>query len=112
MTALGVGLKVDADVLPAELKQQLKDGKVNLDDPATTLALLKLNAVIGVTGFFNKQGTLRAVGIQCAICHSVVDNSFAPGIGHRRDGWANRDLNIGAIIGLSPNLKPVADLLQ
>jgi hypothetical protein len=66
---------------------------------------------VGVTGFFNKQGTLRAVGIQCAICHSTVDNSLAPGIGHRLDGWANRDLNVGAIIGLSPNLQPVADLL-
>jgi len=111
-TALGVGLKVDLDALPASLIDALKHGQVNLDDPATTLALLKLNAVVGVTGFFNRQGTLRAVGIQCAICHSVVDDSFAPGIGHRRDGWANRDLNIGAIIGLSPNLKPVADLLQ
>ena len=65
-----------------------------------------------MTGFFNNQGTLRAVGIQRAICHSVVDNSLAPGIGHRLDGWANRDLNVGAIIGLSPNLQPVADLLQ
>jgi hypothetical protein len=111
-TALAVGLKVDVDALPASLIGALKSGQVNLDDPATTLALLKLNAVIGVTGFFNNQGTLRAVGIQCAICHSVVDNSLAPGIGHRRDGWANRDLNVGAIIGLSPNLKPVADLLQ
>jgi len=111
-TALAVGLKVDVDALPPSLIDALKHGQVDLDDPATTLALLKLNAVVGVTGFFNKQGTLRAVGIQCAICHSVVDNSFAPGIGHRRDGWANRDLNIGAIIGLSPNLKPVADLLQ
>jgi mono/diheme cytochrome c family protein len=111
-TALAVGLKVDVDALPASLIGALKHGQVNLDDPATTLALLKLNAVVGLTGFFNKQGTLRAVGIQCAICHSVVDNSFAPGIGHRLDGWANRDLNVGAIIGLSPNLKPVADLLQ
>jgi len=110
--ALAIGLKVDVDALPESLIDALNHGKVDLDDPATTLALLKLNAVIGVTGFFNKQGTLRAVGIQCAICHSVVDNSFAPGIGHRLDGWANRDLNIGAIIGLSPNLKPVADLLQ
>jgi hypothetical protein len=111
-TALAVGLKVDVDALPPSLIGALKNGQANLDDPATTLALLRLNAVIGVTGFFNNQGTLRAVGIQCAICHSVVDDAFAPGIGHRLDGWANRDLNVGAIIGLSPNLRPVADLLQ
>jgi cytochrome c2 len=110
-TALGVGLKVDVDALPKDVIDALKAGKLNLDDPATTLALLKLKAVVGVTGFFNKQGTLRAVGIQCAICHSTVDNSFAPGIGHRLDGWANRDLNVGAIIGLAPNLQPVANLL-
>jgi mono/diheme cytochrome c family protein len=109
--ALATGLKVDVDALPASLIRQLKAGKVNLNDPATTLVLLKLNAVLGVTGFFNQQGTLRAVGIQCAICHSTVDDSFAPGIGHRLDGWANRDLNVGAIIGLAPNLQPVADLL-
>ena len=110
-TALAVGLKVDVDALPASLIDQLKAGQVDLDDPATTLALLKLNAVVGVKGFFNHQGTLRAVGIQCAICHSTVDNSLAPGIGHRLDAWANRDLNVGAIIGLAPNLQPVADLL-
>jgi hypothetical protein len=110
-TALAVGLKVDVDALPASLINQLKAGQVDLDDPATTLALLKLNAVVGVKGFFNHQGTLRAVGIQCAICHSTVDNSLAPGIGHRLDAWANRDLNVGAIIGLAPNLQPVADLL-
>lgn len=110
-TALSVGLKVDVDALPKDVIDALKAGKLNLDDPATTLALLKLKAVVGLTGFFNKQGTLRAVGIQCAVCHSTVDNSFAPGIGHRLDGWANRDLNVGAIIGLAPNLQPVADLL-
>jgi hypothetical protein len=109
--ALAVGLKVDMDALPASLVRQLRAGKVNLDDPATTLALLKLNAVVGVTGFFNQQGRLRAVGIQCAICHSAVDDAFGPGIGHRRDGWANRDLNIGAIAAMAPNLQPVADLL-
>jgi hypothetical protein len=110
-TALSVGLKVDADALPSTLVDQLKKGQVNLDDPATTLALLKLNAVVGLTGFFNDQGTLRAVGIQCAVCHSTVDDSLAPGIGHRLDGWANRDLNVGAIIALAPNLQPLADLL-
>jgi hypothetical protein len=110
-TALGVGLKVDQDALPAALVQQIQAGKVNLNDPAVTLALLRLNAVVGVTGFFNSDGTLKSIGIQCALCHSTVDNAFAPGIGHRLDGWPNRDLNVGAIVGLSPNLQPVADLL-
>ncbi|MFL5806110.1 MAG: hypothetical protein ACJ8CR_30800 [Roseiflexaceae bacterium] len=109
--ALALGLKVDRDALPDDLVEQLQAGQVNLDDPATTLALLKLNAVVGVTGFFNRQGTLRAVGIQCAICHSTVDDSLAPGIGHQLDSWANRDLNVGAIVALAPNLKPFADLL-
>src|SRR6185369_358372 len=76
-----------------------------------TLTLLKLNAVIGVKGFFNDDGTLKSAGIQCALCHSTVDNALAPGIGHRLDGWANRDLNVGAIIALAPNLQPFADLL-
>src|SRR4051794_8186466 len=110
-TALAVGLKVDQDALPSALVQQISAGKVDLNDPAVTLALLKLNAVIGVTGFFNPDGTLKSMGIQCALCHSTVDNAFAPGIGHRLDGWPNRDLNVGAIIGLSPNLQPVADVL-
>ena len=110
-TALSVGLKVDADALPASLVEQIKAGKVNLDDPATTLALLKLNSVVGVTGIFDKQGKLQSMGIQCALCHSTVDDSFAPGIGHRLDGWPNRDLNVGAIVSLAPNLQPVADLL-
>jgi len=111
-TALAVGLKVDVDALPASVKQALKEGKVDLNDPATTLALLKLNAVVGVKGVFGKGGKLTSVGIECALCHSTVDNSFAPGIGHRLDGWANRDLNVGAIIGLAPNLQPVANLLH
>lgn len=110
-TALSVGLKVDVDALPAALKAQLAAGKVNLDDPATTIALLKLNAVVGVTAFANADGSVRSMGIQCAFCHSTVDNSFAPGIGHRLDGWANRDLNVGAIVSLAPNLKPFTDLL-
>ena len=110
-TALSVGLKVDVDALPAALKGQLAAGKVNLDDPATTVALLKLNAVVGVKAFTNPDGSVRSMGIQCSLCHSTVDDSFAPGIGKRRDGWANRDLNVGAIIALAPNLQPVADLL-
>jgi len=110
-TALAVGLKVDSDALPQSLVSQLKHGRVNLDDPATTLALLKLNAVVGVKGTFKADGTLQSVGITCALCHSTVDNSCAPGIGQRLDGWAARDLNVGAIVALSPNLTPVATLL-
>src|SRR5262245_38409937 len=111
-TALAVGLKVDADALPGQLKAQLKAGRVNLDDPATTLALLKLNAVVGVTGIFDSAGNIKSMGIQCALCHSTVDDSFAPGIGKRLDGWANRDLNVGLIVSLAPTLQPIADLLQ
>jgi cytochrome c553 len=110
-TALSVGLKMDADALPDSLKKQLKAGKVNLDDPATTIALLKLNAVVGVTAFANPDGSVKSMGIQCAFCHSTVDNSFAPGIGKRLDGWANRDLNVGVIVSLAPNLTPFTDLL-
>ena len=110
-TALAVGLKVDAEALPRKLRGQLKSAKVNLDDPATTLALLELNAVVGVTGFFDDGGSLRSVGLQCALCHSTVDDSLAPGIGVRLDGWANRDLNVGAIIALAPDLSVVTSLL-
>jgi len=110
-TALAVGLKVDVEALPPDLIAALKLGRVNLQDPATTLTLLKLNSVVGLTGFFNSQGSLRSIGIQCAFCHSTVDNSLAPGIGHRLDGWANRDLNVGAITSLAPNLQPLASLL-
>jgi hypothetical protein len=110
-TALKVGLKVDVAALPKSLRTQLKQGKVDLDDPAVTLALLKLNAVVGVTGFFNSDGSLSSIGITCALCHSTVDDSFASGIGHRLDGWANRDLNVGAIVALSPDLSPFETLL-
>src|SRR5712691_8541694 len=111
LTALAVGLKVDVDALPQSLKQKLAAGQVDLNDPANTLALLKLNAVLGVTVFFDQQQRMTSLGIQCALCHSTVDNSFAPGIGQRLDGWPNRDLNVGAIINLSPDLSPVAKLL-
>jgi cytochrome c5 len=111
-TALAVGLKVDVNSLPLAVRNGIKSGAVNLNDPAVTVALLKLNAVLGVKGIFNSAGTLQSVGIECALCHSTVDNSFAPGIGNRLDGWANRDLNVGAIVGLSPNLTPVATLLH
>lgn len=112
-TALAVGLKVDVDALTNDLINQLKSGSFNLDDPVNTLALLKLNAVLGVTGFFNSDGTMRSIGIQCALCHSTVDDSLAAGIGHRLDGWANQDLNVGAIINLAPDagLINVANLL-
>lgn len=111
-TALAVGLKVDEDALPLTVVQALKQGAVNLDDPATTLALLRLDAVVGVKGFFDTSGNLKSVGITCALCHSTVNNSLAPGIGQRLDGWANRDLNVGVIVSLAPNLQPVADLLS
>jgi hypothetical protein len=110
-TALAVGLKVDANALPEQLKARLKAGTVDLDNPATTLALLRLNAVVGVTGRFDSAGRIASMGIQCAFCHSTVDDSFAPGIGKRLDGWANRDLNVGAIVSLAPNLTPFTDLL-
>jgi cytochrome c5 len=111
-TALAVGLKVDVAALPSSIRDALAKGQVNLDDPAVTLALLKLNSVVGVKGLFASDGSLRSVGIECALCHSTVDDSFAPGIGKRLDGWANRDLNVGAIVSLAPNLQPVANLLH
>jgi mono/diheme cytochrome c family protein len=111
MTALSVGLKVDVDALPKSLQGQLKAGQVDLDDPATTVALLKLDAVVGVKGFFDDNGNLKSMGIECALCHSTVDDSLAPGIGRRLDGWAARDLNVGVITSLAPNLKPFSELL-
>ncbi len=108
-TALSVGLKVDAEALPAALVEGIKNGSVDLKSPATTISLLKLNAVVGVQGKVETIGgkdRLTRVGITCALCHSTVDDSFAPGIGKRLDGWPNRDLNPGAIIALSPALNP------
>jgi len=108
-TALtAAGLKVDVNALPEKLRNQLRRGEVDLDSPATTLALLKLNSVVGVKGFFNNDGSLSSVGITCAICHSTVDDSFAPGIGNRLDGWPNQDLDTGLIVSLAPNLAPMA----
>ncbi len=106
-TALAVGLKVDAEALPAAVVQGIQDGSISLTDPATTVALLKLNAVVGLKGTVetvNGKDTLTGVGTTCALCHSTVDNSFAVGIGKRLDGWPNLDLNPGAIIALSPAL--------
>ena len=111
--ALELGLKVDMDAVPGEVSAAIKAGEVDLDDPANTLLLLKANAVVGVTGFFGPDGkSLRSVGIQCALCHSTVDDAFMPGIGHRLDGWPNRDLNIGAIIASAPDLNAFATMLQ
>jgi hypothetical protein len=110
-TALQVGLKVDADALPPAVVDAIKAGKVDLDDPATTLVLLKANAVVGITGIFDQRVKLSSMGIQCAFCHSTVDNSFAPGIGKGLDGWPNRDLIVGAIVSTAPNLKPLTDYL-
>ena len=110
-TALALGLKVDVDALPRSLVKQLRRGQVDLDAPATTLALLRLNAVVGLTGFFDGEDRLTSVGIQCSLCHSTVDSSLAPGIGRRLDGWANRDLDVGQIIAAAPDLSAVAALL-
>ncbi len=109
-TALGLGLKVDVEALPKSLVKDLEKGRVNLDDPAVTRALLKLNAVVGVTGVFQGDN-LTSIGIQCALCHSTVDDSLAAGIGNRLDGWAARDLNVGEIVALAPDLSPLATLL-
>jgi mono/diheme cytochrome c family protein len=104
-TALSVGLKVDMDALPPEVVKGVQDKTLDLKSPATTLALLKLNAVVGLKGTIetvNGKDTLTRLGVTCALCHSTVDDAFSKGIGHRKDGWPNRDLNVGAIIALSP----------
>ena len=111
--ALALGLKVDINAIPADVAAALGRGEVDLADPASTLVLLKANAVVGVTGFFAEDGeTLTSVGIQCAVCHSTVDDAYAPGIGHRLDGWPNRDLDIGAIIASAPDLSAFTEMLQ
>lgn len=111
VTALSVGLKVDAQALPATVVDGIRNGSIDLTQPATTIALLKLDAVVGLKASVetvNGQDVLKRVGITCALCHSTVDDSFAPGIGKRLDGWPNRDLNPGAIIALSPALDAAA----
>src|SRR5678815_1260520 len=113
-TALSVGLKVDAEALPPAVVQGIQNGSVDLKSTDTTIALLKLNAVVGVQGKVETvagKDTLTRVGITCALCHSTVDDSFAPGIGKRLDGWPNRDLNPGAIIALSPALSAATKLV-
>ena len=112
-TALAVGLKVDIDAIPRNIQQHIRLGKVDLGDPALTLTLLELDAVVGVKATLgDDRKSIRKLGVTCALCHSTVDDSFAPGIGHRLDGWPNRDLNVGLIVSLAPNLQPIADLLQ
>jgi mono/diheme cytochrome c family protein len=102
-TALAVGLKVDVGALPPAVIDALRAGQVDLRNPAVTVELIRLNAVVGVRGTV-EEGRLTKVGVTCALCHSSVDNSFAPSIGKRMDGWANTDLNVGAIVALSPAL--------
>ena len=109
--ALAVGLKVDVTALPPEVVAALEQGEVDLQDPGVTLALLKEDAVVGVMGTFSGDN-LRAIGVTCALCHSTVDDSFAPGIGEPLDGWANRDLDVGAIIAMASDLSAIANLLQ
>src|SRR5207342_995402 len=104
LTALAVGLKVDVQALPRPIIAALRAGDVDLTSPAVTVELLRLNAVVGVQGTVNDAGELTSVGITCALCHSSVDNSFTTGIGRRLDGWANTELNVGAIVALSPAL--------
>jgi len=104
-TALAVGLKVDVDALPPAVIDALRSDPASLiHNPAVTVELLRLNAVVGVKGTVDDAGHLTSVGITCSLCHSSVDNSLAKGIGRRLDGWANTDLNVGAIVALSPAL--------
>ena len=110
--ALALGLKVDAEALPDSMLNAIRRGRVDLNDPAVTLALLDADAVVGLSARRERNGGLASVGIQCSLCHSTVDNIVAPGIGRRLDGWPNRDLNVGEIIALAPDLGVVADLLQ
>lgn len=109
--ALALGVKVDSDALPRAVQHALAEGRVDLDDPAVTRFLFDQFAVVGVVSQVTETGGLRHLGITCALCHSTVDDSLAPGVGRRLDGWANRDLNVGAILALAPNLQPFADLL-
>ena len=109
-TALAVGLKLDVDALSPSTRLALRRRTLDLNNPANTLRLLRADAVLGLKGFFEGQ-RLASIGVQCALCHSTVDNSFAPGIGRRLDGWPNRDLNVGAIVALAPDLSAITTLL-
>jgi cytochrome c2 len=111
--ALELGLKVDMEAVPKKIAAAIKAGKVDLNDPANTLLLLKANSVVGVTGFFEPDGKrLKSIGIQCALCHSTVDDAFMPGIGRRLDGWPNRDLDIGSIVASAPDLSAFTKMLE
>lgn len=109
--ALELGLKVDSDRLAATVLEALQSGTLDLNNPTTTVDLLRADAVVGVRAFFDQQGTIQSIGICCSLCHSTVDNLVAPGIGRRLDGWANRDLNVGAIVASAPDVSPIAELL-
>ena len=111
-TALAVGLKLDVDALPRSILSAIANKAIDLNDPANTLALINSKSVIGIVPFGGGNGQAQTFGLTCAFCHSTVDDSFAPGIGHRLDGWPNRDLNVGAIVALAPDLSAVANLLQ
>jgi hypothetical protein len=111
LDALGLGLKVDVEALPQTVRDGILNGTIPLDDPATTVALLQLGAVVGVIGAVDAAGTLTSVGITCALCHSTVDNSFTTGIGRRLDGWPNRDLDPGAIVALSDSITPAQEMV-
>jgi hypothetical protein len=110
--AMALGLKVDVDALTPEIVRAIASGSIDLDDPSITVALLELDAVVGVTGFTDGNGHLTSVGVQCALCHSTVDDSLAPSIGHRRDGWPNQDLDIGRLLARAPRLAPYERALE
>src|SRR5688572_7792499 len=109
--ALQLGLKVDVAAVPKLVLEVLQEGAVSLDNPETTLELLRAGAVVGVKAFLDEKENVTSIGITCALCHSTVDDSFVKGIGRRLDGWPNRDLDVGKIVAFSPTLKPLADLL-
>ncbi len=109
--ALQLGLKVDVGAVPRLLVEVLQEGAVSLDNPETTLELLRAGAVVGVKGVFDDDENITGIGITCALCHSTVDDSFVKGIGRRLDGWPNRDLDVGRIVAFAPTLKPFSDLL-
>ncbi len=108
--AMKLGFKVDVHALPDDVFNALAAGKLDLKSPATTVALLKHDAVVGLSGFFDDKGTLVSLGVTCALCHSTVDDSFAPGVGERMDGWPNRDLNLGAVLAAAPDIKPISSM--
>jgi hypothetical protein len=110
--ALQLGLKVDSDKIPQLVGEIVKEGSVSLDNPDTTLELLRADAVVGVKGVFDKKNNMVSMGITCALCHSTVDDSYFKGIGRRLDGWPNRDLDVGKIVALAPNLQPFTSLLE